>query len=221
MHVPPSSRSVRKSRPKLRPKPNSKPLAAAQPDDNLPCWMPDGADVTGFPKKVQESLVRMTNQTYRAFVLNASGELERTIGNSLVYLAWLEMVHQIRLANVMADPRSPDAILNDPDALTDRCLELMNTKCHTAELMLKTRMASEALNRLTALETQDRKSQEALTNANIPPSADTQDWKSQEVLTNSDDPLSPDIEYRKSQQALTKLNSPISPKSQNGNSSRG
>lgn len=122
-------------------------------DANVPCWLPKQASDLGVPEDVHESLTRIIIPAYRACVLEASGELERTIGNSVVYFTWLELIHQIRLANIVADPTSADGILHDPDQLTDRCLQLMSAKCQAAALMFKIRMATESLNRFTASQT--------------------------------------------------------------------
>ncbi len=73
------------------------------------------------------------------------------MGASMVHLMWIKLINQGRLAAALANPCSPEAITYDTDRLTDRCLELLGAKCETAELMLKIRMADEAINRLAAL----------------------------------------------------------------------
>jgi hypothetical protein len=47
---------------------------------------------------------------------------------------WLDLVNQGRLAAVLSDPSSIEAITYDADRLTDRSLELLGAKCATAEL---------------------------------------------------------------------------------------
>jgi hypothetical protein len=128
---------------------NPLPDGDTRPDPDTPCWLPTEADPLGMPQKVLESLTRIIRPAYRDLVLEAPGELERTIGNSVVYLTWLELVNQIRLANALADPNSPITILHDPDKMTDRCLQLITAKCQAAGLMLRLRLATEARDRQT------------------------------------------------------------------------
>lgn len=117
------------------------------PNPDLPSWLLAESDVLGLPEGMKEALNHIVIPAYRALVLDAPGELERTIGNSVVYLTWIELVNQIRLANTLVDSTGADAILHDPDELTDRCLQLITAKCQAAGLMLKIRVATEALNR--------------------------------------------------------------------------
>ena len=46
-----------------------------------------------------------------------------------------------------ADPKSLDAILQNPDDMIDRHLRLATVKCQTTELLVKLRMVNEALQR--------------------------------------------------------------------------
>lgn len=130
-----------------------------QHNAELPCWFPADSDTLNLPRNVRDSLAAIIAPAYRAFVLDVPGELERTIGNSVVYLSWLELLTQIRLANGISDSASPDAILHDPERLTDRYLQLMMAKCQAVGLALRVRVANETLlrpaspmNRFAAIE---------------------------------------------------------------------
>ncbi len=142
------SRGRRKPFPPAQPK---KPRANNGDDPahgglDLPGWLPAEA----LPPNARHAAGTLA-AAYRRFVLDAPGELERAVGSSLVQMMWIELVNQGRLAAALSDPHSPEAILYDTDSLTDRSLELLGAKCATAELMLKIRMADEAINRLAAL----------------------------------------------------------------------
>ena len=90
---------------------------------------------------------RILTPAYRRFVLDAPGELERSIGLTLVHLMWLEVCDQIHLATATADPSSLDAILKNPEDMIDRHLHLVTAKCQTAELLVKLRLVTEAIQR--------------------------------------------------------------------------
>ena len=147
IHAQPS-RGRREPAPPAQPR---KPRAGndpAQSGPDLPGWLPAEA----LPPNVRSATGTLA-AAYRRFVRDAPGELERAVGSSLVQLMWIELVNQGRLAAMLSDPSSIEAITYDADRLTDRSLELLGAKCATAELMLKIRMADEAINRLAALPT--------------------------------------------------------------------
>jgi hypothetical protein len=84
------------------------------------------------------------------FILDASSELERSIGSTLVHLMWLELCGQVQLAGGTADPHSLEAILQNPEEMIERHLHLTTVKCQTAELFMKMRIVNETLERLPA-----------------------------------------------------------------------
>jgi hypothetical protein len=129
-------------------KPPRRPDRDPGPESDLPCWFPAETSMLGLPKNVRQSLARAIAPAYRALVLNASGELERSLGNSVVYLTWLELVQQFHLAAAVADPTSLPAALQSPDELMDRYLQLVAAKCHAAGLVSKICLANAAINRL-------------------------------------------------------------------------
>jgi hypothetical protein len=98
-------------------------------------------------QELRQAVPRILAPAYRQFVLDAPGELERSIGLTLVHLIWLELCGQVQLAVVAADPSSLDAILQDPGEMIDRHLRLATIKCQTAELLVKLRVVNEALDR--------------------------------------------------------------------------
>ena len=57
-----------------------------------------------LPDGVRRAVSRVLAPAYRRFVLDAPGELERSIGLTLVHLMWLEVCDQVRLAEAAADP---------------------------------------------------------------------------------------------------------------------
>jgi hypothetical protein len=116
-------------------------------DPNLPHWLPTGDRWNELPEEIRQTVPRILTPAYRRFVIDAHGELERSIGLTLVHLMWLEVCDQIHLAIVTADPTSLDAILKDPEDMIDRHLNLVTAKCQTAELLVKLRLVTEALDR--------------------------------------------------------------------------
>jgi hypothetical protein len=191
-------------------------------DSDTPCWLPTVADPLGLPQLVLESLTRIIRPAYRAMVLEAPDELERTIGNSIVYLTWLELVNQIRLANALADPTSPAAILHDPDKLTDRCLKLVTAKCQTAGLMLRLRVATDARNRQTEPQTPSKlENQQPVDQLNCPvpltpfspktPGLENQEAVDQRRQSAPRNPSSPSTPGKlESKKSVDQLNRPVS-----------
>jgi hypothetical protein len=118
-----------------------------QPDPDVPHWVPTGDRWNGLPEEIRRAVPRILAPAYRRFVLDAPGELERSVGLTLVHLMWLEVCDQVYMAIATADPTSLDAILKNPEEMIDRHLNLVTAKCQTAELLVKLRLVSEALER--------------------------------------------------------------------------
>ena len=72
-------------------------------------------------------------------MLDAPNELERSIGTTLVHLTWLELCGQVQLARVLANPDSPEAILESPEPMIDRHLRLAKVKCQTLAFLARLR----------------------------------------------------------------------------------
>jgi hypothetical protein len=89
-----------------------------------------------LPEDMREP-ARILPQIYRHFVLEARNQLERSVGATLVHLTWLELCGQVRLAQAMANPNSPEAILDSPEQMIDRHLRLAKAKCQTVALLAK------------------------------------------------------------------------------------
>jgi hypothetical protein len=103
-----------------------------------------------LPENVRQAALRIITPAYRRFVLDTPGELERSVGVTLVHLMWLEVCGQIQLAIMTADPQSLEAVLSNPEQMIDRHLRLTTVKCQTAELLMKLRIVDAALPRGSA-----------------------------------------------------------------------
>ena len=119
--------------------------AAVPRNPDAPHWIPAGNRWNEMPEKIRQAVSRILAPAYRRFVLDAPGELERSIGLTLVHLMWLEVCDQVKMAVVGADPNSLDAVLSSPENMIDRHLRLTTVKCQTAELLMKLRMLGEML----------------------------------------------------------------------------
>jgi hypothetical protein len=114
---------------------------------DVPHWLATDSRWQDLPQEIREAVPKLIAPAYRRFVLDAPGELERSVGLTLVHLMWLEICDQSRMAIAAANPSGLEAILNDPDAMIDKHLRLATVKCQTAELLLKLRVVNEALQR--------------------------------------------------------------------------
>jgi hypothetical protein len=127
------------------------PVAAPPADaDALPHWLPTGDRWNDLPEAVRLAVPRLVLPAYRQFVLDAPDELQRSIGLTLVHLLWLELCDQARLTEVVANPTCLAAVLNNPEQMIDRHLNLVAAKSQTSELLVKLRLVTEALARSPA-----------------------------------------------------------------------
>jgi hypothetical protein len=130
-----------------RKKPRPSRDAPAERDPDVPHWLPAGDRWNDLPAEIRQAVPRILVPAYRRFVLDAPGELERSIGLTLVHLMWLELCGQTQLAVAAADPTALAAILQNPDDMIDRHLHLVTTKCQTAELLVKLQVMNQMLQR--------------------------------------------------------------------------
>jgi hypothetical protein len=131
-------------------KPPAEDLPAAE---TLPPWLPTGERWESLPQNLRQAVLRLLTPAYRQFVLDAPDELQRSIGLTLVHLLWLELCSQARLGDVVAAPTCLAAVLNDPEEMIGRYLNLVAAKNQTTELLVKLRLVNEALARSAATPT--------------------------------------------------------------------
>lgn len=122
--------------------------ASPSPDrDTLPPWLPVGSRWNDLPQEIRQAVSRILVPAYRQLVLDAPDELQRSTGLTLVHLLWLELCNQIHMVDVVADPTSFAATMNNPEKMIDQHLNLVAAKSQTAELLVKLRLVNEALAR--------------------------------------------------------------------------
>jgi hypothetical protein len=145
---PPASGAARRPKPKRAKRPprppEETPLERA-PD--LPYWIPRAAGWNVLSVATQRAVSEIIIPAYRQLVLEARGEVERSVGITLVHLMWLEICAQIPMAPAVSDKWAAMAMAEDPDVLITRHLHLVAAKCQTAELLSKVRMVGEMLRR--------------------------------------------------------------------------
>ncbi|MEN6458961.1 MAG: hypothetical protein ABFC63_08515 [Thermoguttaceae bacterium] len=112
-------------------------VVAAPCGEDVPHWLPADHRWQEMPAEVRNAVSGILAPAYRRFVIDAPGELERSIGLTLVHLMWIEICDQAKMVVIAADPQSLDAILGRPDEMIERHLRLATVKCQTAELLLK------------------------------------------------------------------------------------
>ena len=85
---------------------------------NLPHWLPVGDSWTGYSQKRPPAVPQILAPAYRRFVLEETGEMERSFGLTLVHLMWLELCDRAKLV-AATDPNSLDAVFGNAEQLAD------------------------------------------------------------------------------------------------------
>ncbi len=140
----PPKRPVAKQR-KRRKKPRAE--LVAPPSADLPYWIPRDSGWDSLSELTRQAVTQILAPAYRQLVLQAEGEVERSVGITLVHLMWLEICAQIPLAPAVGNPLSVLALTDDPQMMVARHPHLVAAKCQTAELLSKVRMVGEMLRR--------------------------------------------------------------------------
>jgi hypothetical protein len=119
-------------------------------ETELPPWIPKGSKLASLAPALRDAIPRVIAPAYRQFVLEAANEVERSTGNTLVYLIWLELCGQVQLATTVAESIDLDLVLQDPvlqsdrDDLIERYIRLTTLKGRTTELLMKLRVFNRA-----------------------------------------------------------------------------
>ena len=122
----------------------------APPPEDAPYWIPRDSGWDMMSDATRQAVTQVLTPAYRQLVLEAGGELERSVGVTLVHLMWLEICTQMPLGLALADVTSVFAVVNYPDSMIARHLNLVGAKCQTAELLTKVQMVGEMLRREAA-----------------------------------------------------------------------
>jgi hypothetical protein len=147
--APAADKARRPKRTAAKPQKKPRPDPVPRPGPDAPYWIPRDSGWTALSETTRQAVNQVLAPAYRQLVLEAQGELERSVGITLVHLMWLEICGQIPLAAVDGDPGSIVALTQNPEAMVARHLHLVAAKCQTAELLSKVRMVSEVLRRGT------------------------------------------------------------------------
>jgi hypothetical protein len=153
-----------------RQKPRRSPKRAVARGTDVSRWLPDDDDWKKLPPEVRQAASLVVATAYRRFVLDAPNELERSIGTTLVQLTWLELCGQMQLAQIVANPSSPAAVLESPSQLIERHLRLVKTKCQTVAVLARMKAISRMAGAWSA--TGGRSPARPLENAQSPPPVD-------------------------------------------------
>jgi hypothetical protein len=139
------ARALKRPAAKRRKTPGPEPVP--QPGPDVPYWIPRDSGWTALSEMTRQAVTQILAPAYRQLVLEAQGEVERSMGITLVHLMWLEICGQIPLAAAAADPLLAVILTGDAEVMVTRHLHLVAAKCQTAELLSKVRMVGEVLRR--------------------------------------------------------------------------
>jgi hypothetical protein len=125
----------------------ARPTPPPPPGPDVPYWIPRDSSWDSLQPSTRQAANQILAPAYRQLVLEAQGEVERSVGITLVHLMWLEICGQIYMADIIGHETSVFAVVTDPAAAIERHLHLVAAKCQTAELLSKVRMVGEMLRR--------------------------------------------------------------------------
>jgi hypothetical protein len=106
-----------------------------------PFWVPENVVFDRLPAALQAGILQLINPLYQQLVLEATNELARTVGLTLVHLGWLELLGQLELGRAQAvglGGANPGPV--DPKAIAQH-LSLVAAKIKTTKLYLQLKRA--------------------------------------------------------------------------------
>jgi hypothetical protein len=133
--------------PAARRRKTPRPEPVPPPSPDVPYWIPRGSGWNTLAETTRQAVNQILAPAYRQLVLEAQGEVERSVGITLVHLMWLEICGQVPMAMAVVEPLLAAIQADDPDVLVNRHLHLVAAKCQAAELLSKVRMVGEIVRR--------------------------------------------------------------------------
>jgi hypothetical protein len=118
----------------LRPKVDDGPRPPGRP-----LWMPEGADLERMPVEVRQAVAEILRPAYEELVVQAGSGMEKSLGESLVHLLWLEILEQY---DIKKDYCKFDLLLEIDGTrgfAIDRYLKLVNSKLRLSSMLTRLR----------------------------------------------------------------------------------
>jgi hypothetical protein len=104
-----------------------------------PLWMPEGTDLVRTPVAIRQAAAEILCPAYEELVVQAGSGMEKSLGASLVYLLWLEILERY---DTKKDYCKFDLLL-DVDGMRglaiDRYLKLVNSKLRLSSMLPRLR----------------------------------------------------------------------------------
>ncbi len=126
--------------------PRSHSSDATPPSDpRTPLWAPSGVDLEGVPAEVRQAIAQVIQPAYEQFVLNTADGMERWIGDTLVHLLWLELLHQFDLKRDYILFAAVPELSRTPQSEITYHLRLIESKMKIGGFLLRLRETRERL----------------------------------------------------------------------------
>ena len=112
-------------------------------DEDIPYWIPEGPALEKWPEPIRRDVVNLLRPIYEDLVLDARNGLARSIGVSIVYMLWLEILEQLDVTRKVRvhDPNHTDQFralgLEQRVTTIDRYLHIVNAKFKATDLLLR------------------------------------------------------------------------------------
>lgn len=102
-----------------------------------PFWVPEGVDFDRLPQQLRTAIFDIVDPIYQSLVLEAQDALQKSAGLTVVSLAWLEILDQIRLGEELRDPDTAIQCSAEREKLIARHLRLAGAKIKAASFLLR------------------------------------------------------------------------------------
>jgi hypothetical protein len=111
----------------------------AHPPNIRPLFVPRNVDFNALAPELQTAITAVINPAYRELVLGAPEGLEKSTGLSIVYLLWLEVLEQQRLAETWQTADDGGMSPTDRAEQIARHLRLVLAKVKVSSFLLRLR----------------------------------------------------------------------------------
>jgi hypothetical protein len=102
-----------------------------------PYWFPPDIDVNALPDEIKAAIAGLVNPVYVQLVLQAQDGLERSIGSTIVFLLWREILAQMQFGQDFAHGTSSASSEAERDAELGRYLRLVAAKLKASAILFQ------------------------------------------------------------------------------------
>ncbi len=104
-----------------------------------PLWMPEGEDLKRMPVELRQAVAEIVKPAYDNLVVEASSGMDKSLGASIVYLLWLELLDQYDMKKMFCAAELRLGLDGNRSLAIEHYMKLLNAKLRFGNVLIRLR----------------------------------------------------------------------------------